>query len=97
MLKELSYQVFLLNFLKFNLYLLGSGGYKYFGAAKDLPKVRELFEKEIPSAPKKSRTELYKRINYQYYGYSNPDYLVPIEESYEKQWREEAVRIGIFE
>jgi pre-mRNA-splicing factor ISY1 len=26
----------------------GNGGYKYFGAARDLPGVRELFQKERP-------------------------------------------------
>jgi pre-mRNA-splicing factor ISY1 len=26
----------------------GADGYKYFGAAKNLPKVRELFQKEVP-------------------------------------------------
>merc|ERR1712008_467427 len=33
-------------------------GYKYFGAAKDLPGVRELFETEhIPEAPRKTRKQ----------------------------------------
>jgi pre-mRNA-splicing factor ISY1 len=45
------------------------GGYKYFGAAKNLPKVRELFEREAPAPPKVNRTELYKRVTYQYLGY----------------------------
>ena len=31
--------------------LPGAEGYKYFGAAKNLPKVRELFQKEAPQAP----------------------------------------------
>jgi len=48
--------------------LPGSGGYKYWGAAKDLPGVRELFAKDVPNAPKKSRLDLYKNINFQYYG-----------------------------
>jgi len=48
--------------------LPGSGGYKYFGAAKDLPGVRELFQHELPSAPKKSGADLYKNISYEYYG-----------------------------
>jgi pre-mRNA-splicing factor ISY1 len=30
----------------------GSSGYKYFGAAKELPGVRELFFTQPPSAPK---------------------------------------------
>lgn len=49
--------------------LPGTGGYKYFGAAKDLPGVRELFQREIPYEPKKSRAELYQKIDYSYYGY----------------------------
>lgn len=40
--------------------MTGKEGYRYFGAAKDLPGVRELFFSEPPSEPKKSRTELYK-------------------------------------
>jgi pre-mRNA-splicing factor ISY1 len=32
--------------------LPGSGGYKYFGAAKDLPGVRELFQRTVPNAPR---------------------------------------------
>ena len=53
--------------------LPGSGGYKYFGAAKDLPGVRELFFKEVPYEPKKSRSELYKNIAYSYYGCYNDE------------------------
>lgn len=48
--------------------LPGSGGYKYFGAAKDLPGVRELFYREPPAAPKKNINDLHKMINYEYYG-----------------------------
>ncbi len=33
------------------LELPGADGYQYFGAAKNLPKVRELFSKEAPQAP----------------------------------------------
>jgi len=48
--------------------LPGSGGYKYWGAAKDLPGVRELFAKDVPNPPKKSRLDLYKNIDFKYYG-----------------------------
>lgn len=48
--------------------LPGSGGYKYFGAAKDLPGVRELFQREVPYEPKKTRAEIYSKITYEYYG-----------------------------
>ncbi|KAJ7994393.1 hypothetical protein DPEC_G00248820 [Dallia pectoralis] len=65
----------------------GNRGYKYFGAAKDLPGVRELFEKEPIPPPRKSRAELMKDIDAEYYGYRDEDdgALVPLEQEYEKQ------------
>lgn len=97
----------------------GNRGYKYFGAAKDLPGVRELFEKErelnvlniqkrkaftslssvcdvsliisFPAVapPRKTRGELMKDIDAEYYGYRDEDdgVLVPLEQEYEKQGR----------
>jgi pre-mRNA-splicing factor ISY1 len=53
--------------------LPGTGGYKYWGAAKDLPGVRELFAKEQPNAPKKARADLYKSINFEYYGFKDEE------------------------
>ena len=53
-----------------SLELPGGGGYKYFGSAKDLPGVSELFMKDVPYEPKKSRSELYKTVSYEYYGFS---------------------------
>ncbi len=47
----------------------GVRGYKYFGAARDLPGVRELFESNEPEAPKKTRAELMKDVDAQYYGF----------------------------
>ena len=55
--------------------LPGSGGYKYFGAAKDLPGVRELFYREPPSAPRQNMGELYKRIDYEYFGMGDAENL----------------------
>jgi len=52
---------------------IGSGGYKYWGAAKDLPGVRELFAKEVPNAPRKSRNEYYRHINFEYYGFRDEE------------------------
>ncbi|XP_062842805.1 pre-mRNA-splicing factor ISY1 homolog [Trichomycterus rosablanca] len=65
----------------------GNRGYKYFGAAKDLPGVRELFEKEPVPPPRKTRAELMKEIDAEYYGYRDEDdgVLVPLEQEYEKQ------------
>uniref|UniRef100_A0A3B3CVF5 Pre-mRNA-splicing factor ISY1 homolog n=1 Tax=Oryzias melastigma TaxID=30732 RepID=A0A3B3CVF5_ORYME len=64
----------------------GNRGYKYFGAARDLPGVRELFEKEAP-AQRKTRGELMKDVDAEYYGYRDEDdgVLLPLEAQYEKQ------------
>lgn len=49
-------------------------GYKYFGAAKDLPGVRELFEAEVPAeAPRKTRKDLFKHIQPDYYGWRDEE------------------------
>uniref|UniRef100_A0A5G2RDZ4 Pre-mRNA-splicing factor ISY1 homolog n=1 Tax=Sus scrofa TaxID=9823 RepID=A0A5G2RDZ4_PIG len=65
----------------------GNRGYKYFGAAKDLPGVRELFEKEPLPPPRKTRAELMKAIDFEYYGYLDEDdgVIVPLEQEYEKK------------
>eukprot|EP00560_Eucampia_antarctica_P002426 CAMPEP_0197837668 /NCGR_PEP_ID=MMETSP1437-20131217/32839_1 /TAXON_ID=49252 ORGANISM="Eucampia antarctica, Strain CCMP1452" /NCGR_SAMPLE_ID=MMETSP1437 /ASSEMBLY_ACC=CAM_ASM_001096 /LENGTH=211 /DNA_ID=CAMNT_0043444877 /DNA_START=27 /DNA_END=659 /DNA_ORIENTATION=- len=49
-------------------YLQGSGGYRYFGAAKDLPGVQELFAKQAAKLTKRKRADLYKYITPDYYG-----------------------------
>uniref|UniRef100_A0A4W4EYV2 Pre-mRNA-splicing factor ISY1 homolog n=1 Tax=Electrophorus electricus TaxID=8005 RepID=A0A4W4EYV2_ELEEL len=71
----------------------GNRGYKYFGAAKDLPGVRELFEKEPVPPPRKTRAELMKDIDAEYYGYRDEDdgVLIPLEQEYEKQAMAEAI------
>lgn len=67
----------------------GSRGYKYFGAAKDLPGVRELFEKHVEDEgpPKQSRADLVKNIDAQYYGYMDEDdgWLIPLEKEQEEK------------
>jgi len=73
--------------------LPGSGGYKYFGAAKDLPGVRELFQSDVPTAPKKNRQDLYRNINFAYYGINdeeNEDMLIE-EKEYEQTKFNEAL------
>jgi pre-mRNA-splicing factor ISY1 len=39
---------------------MGENGYYYFGAAKELPGVRELFERQMPAKKKRTRAEMYK-------------------------------------
>eukprot|EP00004_Rigifila_ramosa_P028339 TRINITY_DN9586_c0_g1_i1.p1 TRINITY_DN9586_c0_g1~~TRINITY_DN9586_c0_g1_i1.p1 ORF type:complete len:253 (-),score=78.96 TRINITY_DN9586_c0_g1_i1:33-758(-) len=68
-------------------------GYKYFGAAKDLPGVRELFEKPPPAKIRKTRYELSRTVDTDYYGYRDEDdgVLLPLEAAAEQQARAEAV------
>ncbi|XP_029906880.1 pre-mRNA-splicing factor ISY1 homolog [Myripristis murdjan] len=71
----------------------GNRGYKYFGAARDLPGVRELFEKEPAPAVRKTRAELMKDVDAEYYGYRDEDdgVLLPLEAQHEKQAVAEAL------
>ncbi|EOA31115.1 hypothetical protein CARUB_v10014275mg [Capsella rubella] len=48
-------------------------GYRYFGAAKKLPGVRELFEKPPELRKRKTRYDIYKRIDASYYGYRDDE------------------------
>lgn len=48
-------------------------GYRYFGAAKKLPGVKELFEKPPEIKKRRSRYDIYKRINASYYGYRDEE------------------------
>ena len=45
-----------------------AGGYRYFGAAKNLPGVAELFVNKPKETGKKSYMDMYKGINLDYYG-----------------------------
>ena len=64
----------------------GNRGYKYFGAAKDLPGVRELFEEEAVKLARKTRGELMKDIDAEYFGYRDDEdgILVKLEAEVEK-------------
>ncbi|CAN7988992.1 unnamed protein product, partial [Ixodes hexagonus] len=72
----------------------GNRGYKYFGAAKDLPGVRELFEQEPPPPPRRTRAEVMRDIDADYYGYRDDDdgLLVPLEQEQERVAVAQAVR-----
>ena len=51
-----------------SLGLKGSGGYRYFGAARNLPGVQELFECQAAKLSKRKRGDIYKYITPDYYG-----------------------------
>lgn len=77
----------------------GSRGYKYFGRARELPGVKELFE-DLQAKPKgdakkdeerKQRAEMRKNVDADYYGY-NRDEEDGVLLAYEKRKEEEALR-----
>ncbi|GAB4836162.1 hypothetical protein Ancab_001075 [Ancistrocladus abbreviatus] len=69
-------------------------GYRYFGAAKKLPGVRELFEKPPELRKRRTRYDIYKRIDASYYGYMDDEdgILEKLEGPAEDKMRAEAVR-----
>ncbi|KAF6144021.1 hypothetical protein GIB67_017629 [Kingdonia uniflora] len=64
-------------------------GYRYFGAAKKLPGVRELFDKPPELKRRRSRYEIFKRIDASYYGYRDDEdgILEKLEGPAEKEMR----------
>lgn len=67
-------------------------GYRYFGAAKKLPGVRELFDKPPELRKRRTRYDIYKRIDAAYYGYRDDEdgILERLEPSAEAAMRREA-------
>jgi len=68
-------------------------GYKYFGASKDLPGVRELFEPDPPKPLKKTRAEYMRYVDAHYFGYMDEEdgQVMPLEDEAERRAREEAI------
>lgn len=68
-------------------------GYRYFGAAKNLPGVKELFEKEPPRKVRRTRHEMYKGINADYFGFRDEEdgVLERVEAEAEKEMRRKAI------
>ncbi|KAL8273599.1 hypothetical protein Esti_002421 [Eimeria stiedai] len=69
------------------------GDYYYFGAAKDLPQVRELFAAQASDVnpPRKTRAQLFRRITPDYFGWrdeENEDLLLS-EQQQEQLWQKE--------
>ncbi|QDZ18603.1 pre-mRNA-splicing factor ISY1 [Chloropicon primus] len=76
----------------------GGGGpaYKYFGAARNLPGVKELFEKpKQAKKPRKTKHEILKGIDLDYYGYRDEDDGVLLR--VEKEAEEDAQRVALDE
>jgi len=74
----------------------GSKGYYYFGAARKLPSVKELLEQQAQYEEEKKKvtsSELYRRVDADYYGFRDEDdgILVGLEKEAEKRARLELV------
>ena len=52
-----------------SLSLSNENGYKYFGAAKNLPQVKEHLQKEIPQAPLENKRNLHIVVDREYLGH----------------------------
>ncbi|CAI5701385.1 unnamed protein product [Peronospora effusa] len=66
----------------------GARGYKYFGAAKDLPGVRELFQKEEREPRKRTRQDMYKHIEPDYYGFRDDEDEQQLKDEEEAEMRQ---------
>mmetsp|Transcript_45753 Transcript_45753/g.110900 ORF Transcript_45753/g.110900 Transcript_45753/m.110900 type:complete len:234 (+) Transcript_45753:106-807(+) len=67
--------------------LEGPGGYRYFGAAKELPGVKELFEQAAAKKRARKKGEIVKHLTPSYYGWRDEEDGVLLEleeESYQK-------------
>ena len=73
--------------------MVDTGGYRYFGAAKSLPGVRELFQKVAPRTVRRTRHQMLKAIDADYYGYRDEEdgVLEKVEAVAEASMREAAV------
>lgn len=74
--------------------MTGKGrGYQYYGAAKKLPGVKELFELEPVKVVRRSRHQMYRQIDPDYYGFRDEDdgVLEKVEAEAEKLVRAEAI------
>jgi pre-mRNA-splicing factor ISY1 len=68
-------------------------GYRYFGAAKTLPGVKELFQRQAPRTVRRTRHQMFKEINAAYYGFRDEEdgIVVKAEDEAEASVRREAI------
>lgn len=77
----------------------GKGGYKYFGRAKDLPGVKEMFDKTQREGEERGRTEKYQRFQNlpsSYFGDEDEDDGLLLEEegkAEEAEWSERYLQV----
>lgn len=64
--------------------IAGTDGYLYFGAAKDLPGVREFLQREVPGPPTKTKDVLLKLIPKDYYETPEDEELLRLEQEAEE-------------
>lgn len=74
----------------------GTRNYKYFGAARDLPGVRELFAKPEVGDTRKTKSELLKFVDCDYFGYRDEDdgVIIPLEAAAEVSVRAKLLSIA---
>jgi Isy1-like splicing family. len=75
--------------------LEGSSGYRYYGAAKDLPGVKELFARNAAKITKKKRGNVYKYITPDYYGLRDEEdgVLLEVEEKAAQERRSQVKKL----
>lgn len=75
--------------------LEGSSGYRYYGAAKDLPGVKELFARNAAKLTKKKRGNVYKYITPDYYGLRDEEdgVVLEVEERAAKERRSQVNKL----
>lgn len=64
----------------------GQHGYKYFGRAKELPGVKELFGGQAKEAKGRTRNDMMRFVDAEYFGYRDEDDGTLLE--YEREWEE---------
>lgn len=73
--------------------LPGSGGYKYFGAARELPGVRELFAEEGRRKKKRTRGQIFQHISPDYFGWRDEEDGVLVREEAAAESKARAIAV----
>lgn len=76
--------------------LQGPGGYRYFGAAKDLPGVQELFEKQAQKEQTRKRGDIMRHITPAYYGWRDEEdgVLLELEDEAHRERKKQRMKEG---